>query len=80
VLLAANIVHWFTRLCLPKEYETATLDTIRTDFIVIPAKLIKKHKQNIVKLPYDYHYQKQFIQAFRKIKQLKLSQIFRFCK
>lgn len=80
LLFAADIVHWFKRLCLPKEYLTTTLETIRTDFIVIPAKLVKKQKQNIVKLPHDYHYQKEFLQAFQKICKLCLPQNFRFCK
>jgi len=80
VLFAADLVHWFKRLCLPKEYLTTTLDTIRTDFIVIPAKLVKKDKQNIVKLPHDYHYQKEFLQAFHKIGKLQLAHKFRFCK
>ena len=33
VLLAANLVHWFKRLCLETPYTTATLETIRTDFL-----------------------------------------------
>jgi len=80
LLFAADIVHWFKRLCLPKEYLTTTLETIRTDFIVIPAKLVKKQKQNIVKLPHDFHYQKEFLQAFQKICKLRLPGKFRFCK
>lgn len=80
LLFAANIVHWFKRLCLPKEYLNATLETIRTDFIVVPAKLVKKDRQNIVRLPHDYHYQKEFLQAFRNICKLRLPQKFRFCK
>lgn len=80
LLFAADIVHWFKRLCLPEEYLNATLDTIRTDFIVVPARLVRKARQNIVKLPYDYHYQKEFLQAFQKIYKLRLPKNFRFCK
>jgi hypothetical protein len=80
LLFSANIVHWFKRLCLPKEYLTTTLDTIRTDFLVLPARLVHQHKKNIIKLPHDYHYQKEFLGAFKKIKRLKLTQKFRFCK
>ena len=32
VLLAANLVHWFKRLCLDPRYTTATVETIRNDF------------------------------------------------
>jgi len=80
LLFAADIVHWFKRLCLPKEYLTTTLETIRTDFIVVPAKLVKKARRNIVRLPHDYHYQKEFLQAFQKICALRLPPKFRFCK
>jgi hypothetical protein len=80
LLFSANIVHWFKRLCLTKEYSTATLDTIRTDFLVLPARLVRQHRKNIVKLPHDYHYQKEFKEAAQKISKLKLPGIFRFCK
>jgi hypothetical protein len=80
LLFAANIVHWFKRLCLPEEYLTTTLDTIRTDFIVLPAKLVKKQRQNIVRLPHDFHHQKEFLDAYARIYKLCLPEKFRFCK
>lgn len=80
LLFAADIVHWFKRLCLPDEYLTSTLDTIRSDFLMLPAKLVKTKKQNIVRLPYDFHYQKEFLRADRKISKLRLPKKFRFCK
>lgn len=80
LLFAADIVHWFKRLCLPPEYLTTTLDTIRTDFLVLPARLVREHKKNIVKLPHDYHYQQEFLTAMKKIEQLRLPKNFRFCK
>ena len=80
LLFAADIVHWFKRLCLPKEYLTATVDTIRTDFLVLPAKLTNCGHQNILNLPKNYHYRKEFQQALINIKKLRLPQNFRFCK
>lgn len=80
LLFAANIVHWFKRLCLSKERLAQTLDTIRTDFLVLPAKMVKRGRQNIIKLPRDYHYQKEFLAAFEKIQKLRLPKKFRFCK
>lgn len=80
LLFAANLVHWFKRLCLPTEYWATTLDTIRTDFLVLPARLVRQHKKNIVKLPHDYHYRKEFLAAVVKIQKLRLPQNFRFCK
>ena len=80
LLFAANLVHWFKRLCLPLSYRTATLETIRTDFLVLPAKLVRASKKNVVKLPGDYHYQKEFMEAERAIAALRLPEKFRFCK
>lgn len=79
LLFAANIVHWFKRICLSEEYHTATLDTIRADFLVLPAKLVHASRKNIVKLPHDYHYRKEFLAAFRKVEQLRFPKYFRFC-
>ena len=67
VLLAYDIVHWFKRLCLPKEYLAATLDTVRTAFLAIPARLAKQGSRNMLSLPKDYLYRKQFAVAFRKL-------------
>lgn len=72
LLLAYNLVHWFKRLCLPKEYLYATLDTIRTDFLVLPAKLTKKGSQNVLSLPQDYHYKEQFLVALKKLEKLRI--------
>lgn len=80
LLLAANLVHWFKRLCLPRPWAEATLDTIRSDFLVLPAKLVRVGGKNIVKLPHDHHYQEEFLQADRRISRLRLPQKFRFCK
>jgi hypothetical protein len=72
LLFAYNLVHWFKRLCLPKEYLYATLDTIRTDFLVLPAKLTKEGSKNLLVLPHDYHYQKEFTNALKTIDRLRL--------
>ncbi len=72
LLLAFDIMHWFKRLCLPKEYLNATLDSIRTDFLVLPAKLSKEGSRNVLALPHDYHYREQFEAALKKIDRLKL--------
>jgi hypothetical protein len=74
LLLAYNLVHWFKRLCLPREYLYATLDTIRTDFLVLPAKLTKEGSKNVLVLPQDYHYQKEFTQALKTMDRLRLPQ------
>jgi hypothetical protein len=71
LLFAYNLVHWFKRLCLPRDYLYATLDTIRTDFLVLPAKLAKRGSQNVLLFPQDYHYQAEFKTAIKKIDKLR---------
>lgn len=80
ILFASNLVHWFKRLCLPKEWRFATLDTIRADFLILPANLTKHGIKNVVILPEDYHYRKEFLGAFRNVRKLRLPRIFRICK
>jgi hypothetical protein len=77
LLLAANLVLCFKRLCLPPTYAQATLDTIRTDFLVLPAKLVRQSKKNVVKLPHDY--QREFLDAEHQIARLGVPAKFRFC-
>ncbi len=72
LLFAFNVVHWFKRLCLPPAYLHTTLDTIRSDFLVLPAKLTKKASRNILVLPHDYHHQAEFRWALRAVDTLKL--------
>jgi hypothetical protein len=72
LLLAYNLVHWFKRLCLPKDYAGATVDTIRNDFLVLPGKLAKHGSRNVLQLPRDYPYRDIFLEAARKIQKLRL--------
>ena len=72
LLFAYNIVHWFKRLCLPKAYLYATLDTIRSVFLVLPARLTKKGSKNVLVFPHDYHYQEEFLGALSRIERLRI--------
>jgi len=72
LLFASNLVHGFQRLCLPRGYLFATLDTIRTDFLVLPAKPVKSGSQNLPALPQGYHHEAEFKTALRKIDKLPL--------
>ena len=80
LLFAADLVHWFRRLCLPPAHSNATLDTIRTDFLMLPARLVRTHKKNILKLPHDYRHRQEFLEAERAIRHLEIRKNFRFCK
>ena len=72
LLFAYDLVHWFKRLCLPEEYWGSTVETIRSDFLVLPGKLTCRSGRNVLQLPRDYHYQKVFLEAARRIEKLRL--------
>jgi hypothetical protein len=73
VLLAFDIAHWFKRLCLPPEYLHSTLETLRTDLLVLPARLTRRAGRNVLHLPRDYHHRILFEHAFRRASRLKVS-------
>lgn len=72
MMLAYNLVHWFKRLCLPGEYAKATVETVRRDFLAVPARLTHPHGQHVLQLPSGYPLKKQFLAATKKWERLKL--------
>jgi len=72
VLFAYDLAHWFKRLCLPPEYLHATLETVRTDLLVVPARLVRRGGRNVLHLPRDYHHRELFEAAFRKVSKLRV--------
>jgi hypothetical protein len=72
LVFAYNLVHWFKRLCLPKEYFRATVETIRDDFLVLPGKLTCRAGRNVLQLPRDYHHREIFLKAAKTIEKLRL--------
>lgn len=71
LLFAFNIVNWFKRICLTKEFRYKTLQTIRRDLISIPARLVTTGRSNMLKFPAGYPYQKLFYQIIKIIKNMK---------
>jgi hypothetical protein len=71
LLFAYNIVNWFKRLCLPPRFQQATLETIRTEFLVLPARLVKTQHRNVLKLPAEYISQKTLDHIVQNIKKVK---------
>lgn len=69
-LFAYDLVNWFRRLCLPGRWRTATLYTIRTELLSLPARLIKIDNRNVLKFPARYVHQKAFEQTARRIDRL----------
>ena len=75
VLFAFNLVHWFKRLCLPTEYLHGTVETVRTDFLMLPARLTRTGHRNVLHLPKDYHYRDAFVAAFKKAGRVPLASL-----
>jgi hypothetical protein len=80
VLLAYDLVHWFARLCLPPEYAHATVETVRTDFLMLPARLVSVGGRNVLQLPKGYPQRAAFEAAFQKASRLRLPRERRICK
>lgn len=72
LLFAYNIVNWFKRLCLPQKFQNATLETIRTEFLVLPARLVKAKNRNVLKLPAEYVSKHTMDHIIQKIEKMKL--------
>jgi hypothetical protein len=51
LLLAYNLVNWFKRLCLPPEFQTATLQTLRHKVLLMPAQLRRVQNRPSLALP-----------------------------
>ena len=79
-LFAYNIVNWFKILCLPKQFQKWTLQTIRTELLVLPAKLVNVSRQNILRLPTGHIYDWVFQYAMNKIEKIKSSEFCTFAK
>jgi len=72
VLFAFDLAHWFKRLCLPPEYLHATLESLRTDLLVVPARLVRRAGRNVLHLPRDYRHREAFERAFQRARRLKV--------
>ena len=74
LMLAYNLVHWFKRLCLPKAYGAATVETVRRDFLAVPGRLVNRGHQHVLHLPRDYPWRAELLGAARAIRKLRLRQ------
>jgi len=70
LLFSYNLINWFKRLCLPKEFQPMTLKTLQSRFLLIPGELIKSENRPILKLPANFLYKEAFAYALNKIDNL----------
>ncbi|PIW79827.1 MAG: hypothetical protein COZ98_05580, partial [Candidatus Omnitrophica bacterium CG_4_8_14_3_um_filter_43_15] len=73
ILLSYDLVNWFKRLCLPQEWNSSTLHTLRRDLLALPARLVHSGGRNQLKLPQRYPHQKLFYQVSKRIEHLKIT-------
>jgi hypothetical protein len=71
LLLAYDIVNWFRRLCLPECFHKATVATIREEFLVLPARLVKTDNRNVLRLAAEYISQQTIERIVQKIAAIK---------
>lgn len=70
-LLAYNIVIWFRRLCLPGDWQSYTVATLRHRLLLIPGVFTKTDNRPMLKLPKNNPHQNTFLYAENRIKELK---------
>ena len=69
-LLAYNIIVWFKRLCLPADWQSFTVGTLRHRLLLIPGVFTRTHNRPLLKLPKNNPYQDVFAHAQKQIKTL----------
>jgi hypothetical protein len=71
LLLGFDLVHYFKRTCLSRDYRHKTLKTLRMELLVLPGRLVKQGRRHDLRLPRGYHFQTEFERAAGKIDKLK---------
>ena len=72
LLLAYNLVNWFKRLCLPAEFQTATLETLRNQIFLMPAQLVRADNRPRLVMPHSCQREQAWKFALHKIEKLRL--------
>jgi hypothetical protein len=72
LLFSYNLINWFKRLCLPKEFQNMTLSTLRNRLLLIPGELVKIENRPTLKLPANFLYKDAFEYAIKRIDKLKI--------
>lgn len=69
-LLAYNLVTWFKRLCLPDNWQSFTLPTIRHRLLMMPGEFVRSRNIPTLRFPRNDPYQDTFHYAQERIKKL----------
>ena len=66
-LLAYNLVVWFKRLCLPDDWQSCTLPTIRHRLLLMPGEFVRGNNISTLRFPWNSPYQDAFEYAQERI-------------
>lgn len=69
-LMAYNLITWFKRLCLPRDWHSFTLPTIRHRLLMIPGEFVKSRNIPTLRFPKNSPYQDIFLYAQKQIEKL----------
>lgn len=69
-LLAYNLIAWFKRLCLPEDWQSFTLPTIRHRLLMMPGMFVRSGNIPTLRFPRNSLYQETFHSAQEQIKKL----------
>jgi len=71
LLLAYNLMNWFKRLCLPPEFQSATLQSLRQRIFLMPAQLRRTHNRPRLAMPASGPREAAWNYALHQIERLK---------
>ena len=71
LLFSYNLINWFKRLCLPKEFQNMTLKTLRARLLLIPGELVRSKNRPTLKLPTNLLYKNAFEYALNRLEKLQ---------
>ena len=72
LLLAYNLINWLKRLCLPPEFQNATLQTLRQQILLMPAQLLRTGNRSRLNLPASGRRELAWLHALRTIERIRL--------
>jgi Transposase DDE domain group 1 len=72
MLLAYNLTNWFKRLCLPPQFQNATLQTLRQKILLMPAQLVRTGNRSRLNLPASGHSEAAWLHALSNIERLRV--------
>src|SRR6266478_1071405 len=72
LLLAYNLINWFKRLCLPPQFQNATLQTLRQQILLMPAQLVRAENRPRLDLPASGPREAAWEHALRAVDRLRL--------